>query len=235
MGPTTCGHLPKIVARRVRSRLPPPPPSRPDARTPGSCRGKRGVFRGFQAISAVTGRAPEKRGAAEARWPTGLQEIVSRAGFRGPGWTLPGHPPTQGGSRIGGPGHGPMLSPDPCKSLSEKKVVSETDPDYVPLISHLELLIVCTASCRCAVILQLHGEIGLPGPWQGGRSAKTLTRSHSRLRRLSFANLGTESALNAYVNVVSRQHSGGQGLFRPQLLDLLSTPVALPQGDRVPG
>ena len=40
----------------------------------------------------------------------GLQEIVSRAGFRGPGWALPGHPPAEGGWWIGPP-PGRMLSP----------------------------------------------------------------------------------------------------------------------------
>ena len=33
----------------------------------------------------------------------GLQEIVSRAGCRGPGWALPGHPPAEGGWWIGPP------------------------------------------------------------------------------------------------------------------------------------
>ena len=36
-----------------------------------------------------------------------VSQIVSQAGFRGPGWALSGHPPTHGGPRIGGPGARP--------------------------------------------------------------------------------------------------------------------------------
>ena len=53
---SACGHLPEFVARRVRWRLPAPPPSPRDARTPGSCRGSPGFFRGFQAISVELGK-----------------------------------------------------------------------------------------------------------------------------------------------------------------------------------
>ena len=51
-----CGHLPKFVARRVRSRLPPPPLRRADARTPGSVVRQNEFFRGFQAIVSSFGR-----------------------------------------------------------------------------------------------------------------------------------------------------------------------------------
>ena len=54
--PTT--HRAGITARRVRSGLPPPPPRPAGARTPGSLCGGPKCFRGFQAISAVTGAAP---------------------------------------------------------------------------------------------------------------------------------------------------------------------------------
>ena len=44
VGSTTCGHLPKFVARRVRSRLPPPPPSPPRCSHSGIARGQLRVF-----------------------------------------------------------------------------------------------------------------------------------------------------------------------------------------------
>ena len=52
------------------------------------------------------------RGAGEARHArsevaAGEQAIVSRAGFRGPGWTFPWHPPAEGGD--GGSGCGTSL------------------------------------------------------------------------------------------------------------------------------
>ena len=51
--PTLCGHLPKSVARRVRWRLPPPPPSRVGARATGFPRGRPRVFGGFRAPVGV--------------------------------------------------------------------------------------------------------------------------------------------------------------------------------------
>ena len=104
VGSTTCGHLPKIVARRVCSRLPPPPPSRAGARAPGLLWGNPEFFRGFQVLLAGAGAAPEKRDTPGARW-----QPVSRRSSREPGFvvrvgTFPWHPPAEGGD--GGSGRG---------------------------------------------------------------------------------------------------------------------------------
>ena len=81
---TLCGHLPKFVARRVRSRLPPPPPRLVGARTPGSLRGSPPFSRCMWGDFCGLGRRPdETRGVRDeaARW---VAEIVSRAAFGGP-------------------------------------------------------------------------------------------------------------------------------------------------------
>ena len=102
-GCTIRGHLPEIAARRVRSGLPAPPPSRVGARTPGSLRGSppfsRCMWGDFGGRGRSAGETRDDRGEVAA----GLQEIVSRAGFRGPGWALPGHAPAEGGWWIGPP------------------------------------------------------------------------------------------------------------------------------------
>ena len=84
VGSTTCGHLPKIVARRVRWRLPPPPPSPPDARTPGSRGANSAFFFEFQVIAADLGRVPKKTRRGRGKAAASVQRIVSRTGFRGP-------------------------------------------------------------------------------------------------------------------------------------------------------
>ena len=81
---TLCGHLPKFVARRVRSRLPPPPPSPPDARTPGSRGANSAFFFEFQVIAADLGRVPKKTRRGRGKAAASVQRIVSRTGFRGP-------------------------------------------------------------------------------------------------------------------------------------------------------
>ena len=58
VGSTICGHLPKFVARRVRSGLPPPPPSRVGARATGFPRGRPRVFGGFRAPVGVLVMGP---------------------------------------------------------------------------------------------------------------------------------------------------------------------------------
>ena len=85
VGSTICGHLPKIVARRVRSRLPPPPPSPAGARTPGALRGNPRFFPG---ISGDFGWVRARNCAGETRPGEAVRRvpgIVSRACFRGPG------------------------------------------------------------------------------------------------------------------------------------------------------
>ena len=81
-GQTTCGQLPEIAARRVRSRLPPPPSSPADARTSGALGRGAEFFRGFERFqrSRATCRVGETRPGA-AWGPV----IVSRARFGGPG------------------------------------------------------------------------------------------------------------------------------------------------------
>ena len=91
-GQTTYGQLPEIAARRVRARLPPPPPSRPDARTPGSCRGKRGVFRGFQASSAGAERGAETRQAGLGRGGAPCPRDRLASPFSWSGLCTPRHP-----------------------------------------------------------------------------------------------------------------------------------------------
>ena len=98
VGPTTCGHLPKFLARRVRSRLPPPPPSPPDARTPGSRGANSAFFFEFQVIAADLGRVPKKTRRGRGKAAASVQRIVSRTGFRGPGL---GASADSGGRRFG--------------------------------------------------------------------------------------------------------------------------------------
>ena len=115
-------------ARRVRWRLPPPPPSPAGARTPGSLRAHRRFLVVFWALSAVTGKAPGKREAAEAR-----SRVVSRRSSRKPGFVVRGGRsrdtrPRTADLGSGDRGHGPMLSPDPCKSLAPPRVASREIP-----------------------------------------------------------------------------------------------------------
>ena len=98
VGTTLCGHLPEITARRVRWRLPPPPPSPPDARTPGSRGANSAFFFEFQVIAADLGRVPKKTRRGRGKAAASVQRIVSRTGFRGPGL---GASADSGGRRFG--------------------------------------------------------------------------------------------------------------------------------------
>ena len=84
-GFNTLRALAQIVARRVRSRLPPPPPRRPDARTPGSLGRNPEFFHGFQALSAVGRRGGQGGETRPGRGGAPVRASVSRACFRGPG------------------------------------------------------------------------------------------------------------------------------------------------------
>ena len=80
------------------------------------------------ALSAVTGKAPGKREAAEAR-----SRAVSRRSSRKPGFVVRGGRsrdtrPRTADLGSGDRGHGPMLSPDPCKSLAPPRVASREIP-----------------------------------------------------------------------------------------------------------
>ena len=98
VGATIRGHLPEIAARRVRSGLPAPPPSPPDARTPGSRGANSAFFFEFQVIAADLGRVPKKTRRGRGKAAASVQRIVSRTGFRGPGL---GASADSGGRRFG--------------------------------------------------------------------------------------------------------------------------------------
>ena len=85
-------------ARRVRWRLPPPPPRPPDARTPGSRGANSAFFFEFQVIAADLGRVPKKTRRGRGKAAASVQRIVSRTGFRGPGL---GASADSGGRRFG--------------------------------------------------------------------------------------------------------------------------------------
>ena len=121
-----------LAARQVRWRLRPPPPSRPDARTPGSCRGKRGVFLGFQAISAVTGGAPEKRGTTEARW-----QPVCRRSSREPGFVVRGRRSRDTSPRKADGGSNRR----PAECCRPGESASGMDPSYIPRMSRIKFVI----------------------------------------------------------------------------------------------
>ena len=114
VGPTTCGHLPKFVARRVRSRLPPPPPRPVGARTPGLLRAHRRFLVVFWALSAVTGKAPGKREAAEAR-----SRAVSRRSSRKPGFVVRGGRSRDTRPRTADLGSGDRMSLPACRRRSQ--------------------------------------------------------------------------------------------------------------------
>ena len=119
-------------ARRVRWRLPPPPPSRNRARTPGSFGGGAEFFRGFRAISAVAGGAPEKRGTTEARW-----QPVCRRSSREPGFVVRG-----GRFRDTRPRKadgGSDLRPAECCRPGES--ARGMDPSYISRMSRINFLI----------------------------------------------------------------------------------------------
>ena len=98
---TLCGHLPKFVARRVRSRLPPPPPSPAGARAPGSRRSSSPFFSLFRLFPATSSDSPGRHDHSRNQGAGRCPEIVSRAVFRGPGWALLGHRPRTADLRSG--------------------------------------------------------------------------------------------------------------------------------------
>ena len=77
----------QIVARRVRSRLPPPPPSRPDARTPGLLRAHRRFSRCISGAFGGHGKsAGETRGGRRrGRVPCPADRLASRVLWSGVG------------------------------------------------------------------------------------------------------------------------------------------------------
>ena len=76
----------------------------------GIVQGQAGGFPGISGDFCGHGRSAGETRDDRGEVAAGLQEIVSRAGCRGPGWALPGHPPAEGGWWIGPP-PGRMLSP----------------------------------------------------------------------------------------------------------------------------
>ena len=92
-------------ARRVRSRLPPPPPSLAGARAPGSLGDGPEFFPWISGNFSSRGRGAEKTRHVWSEVAAGVRMIVSRAGFRGPGGAhvraSRDTPPTDGGSGLG--------------------------------------------------------------------------------------------------------------------------------------
>ena len=92
-------------ARRVRSRLRPPPPSPADARTPRSLGRNPEFFLWMPGDFDGRGRGAEKTRHVWSEVAAGVRMIVSRAGFRGPGGAhvraSRDTPPTDGGSGLG--------------------------------------------------------------------------------------------------------------------------------------
>ena len=83
---------------------------RPHVRAIGHANRAYEVFRRYRGDFGGRGRSAGETRDDRGEVAAGLQEIVSRAGFRGPGWALPGYPPAEGGWWIGPP-PGRMLSP----------------------------------------------------------------------------------------------------------------------------
>ena len=119
-------------ARRVRSRLP-PPPSPADARTPRSLGGGPEFFLWMPGDFDGRGRAAEK---TRHVWSEVARYAGDRLAGRFPwsGWgareSLPGHP--SHGRRIG-PRHGPMLSPSPSV-VAPARVASRGHPGLSRII-----------------------------------------------------------------------------------------------------
>ena len=93
------------------------------------------------ALSAVTGKAPGTREAAEAR-----SRAVSRRSSRKPGFVVRGGRsrdtrPRTADLGSGDRGHGPMLSPDPYKSLAPPRVGIPGIPELSRIIPGTKLLI----------------------------------------------------------------------------------------------
>ena len=79
---------------------------------------------------------PERRDASGARWRPRCGRIVSRAGFRGPGWAHvwpPGTPFPRKARRRIGPRHGPILSPSPS-GVAPVRVASRGHPELSRII-----------------------------------------------------------------------------------------------------
>ena len=93
-------------ARRVRWRLPPPPPSPGGCSRSGIALGQPRVFPWISGAFSGRGRgaAPEKRDTPGARWQPVSRRSSREPGFVVRGGTFPWHPPAEGGD--GGSGRG---------------------------------------------------------------------------------------------------------------------------------
>ena len=85
VGSTICGHLPKIVARRVRSRLPPPPPSPTGARATGFPRGRPRVFRWIPGARRCSRDGPRVARDVSGRVASGVPGDRLASPFQGSG------------------------------------------------------------------------------------------------------------------------------------------------------
>ena len=144
-----------------------------------------------RALSAVTGKAPGKREAAEAR-----SRAVSRRSSRKPGFVVRGGRsrdtrPHTADLGSGDRGHGPMLSPDPCKSLAPPRVASREIP-------------VDPGKSRDLFLIEDSERSGsTQGQGRGG-----LVSSISQDERAAWGR-----------GIVSRARFGGPGLRRPRSTD----------------
>ena len=123
-------------ARRVRSRLPPPPPSPADDRTPGSLGRNPEFFLWMPGDFDGRGRGAEKTRHVWSEVAAGVRMIVSRAGFRGPGGAhvraSRDTPPTDGGSGLG--------TAQCCRPPRQSLRPRESHPGVIPGYPGLKLL-----------------------------------------------------------------------------------------------
>ena len=137
---STCGHLPKIVARRVRWRLPPPPPSLVGARTPGSLGAHSRFSLCFWGDCTALGRAAKEVRRVRGEVVAGVPEIVSRARFRGPGCARVSPPPPRGRRTSDRASARPNTVPLPVRRCADGSRIP-LDPSYVPEYPGSKLLI----------------------------------------------------------------------------------------------
>ena len=188
MGATIRRHLPEIVARRVRSRLPPPPPSPPDARTPGSRGANSAFFFEFQVIAADLGRVPKKTRRGRGKAAASVQRIVSRTGFRGPGL---GASADSGGRRFG------LRNPE--RSTGSRCAYASRHPS-IPELSRVILgtkLLIARRARQPRDVDEGHHSLGR-------RSSSACAKNAEAFRRISFARLSSPWQKSPFVAAVVR-------------------------------
>ena len=135
---SACGHLPEFVARRVRSGLPPPPPSLVGARTPGSLGAHSRFSLCFWGDCTALGRAAKEVRRVRGEVVAGVPQIVSRARFRGPGCARVS--PPRGRRTSDWAWARPNTVPLPVRRCADGSWIL-LDPSYVPEYPGSKLLI----------------------------------------------------------------------------------------------